>query len=359
VDVPPGGTRAPEELPKRGTRIGSYEVLGPLGAGGMGLVIRAKDLRLGREVAIKLLYADAVADEKRLRRFVAEAKAASALNHPNILMVFELEESPRGPYIVTELVDGATVRSLLGIAPFPLSMALDVATQTLAGLAEAHGVGLVHRDIKPENLMIRRDGYVKILDFGLAKLAPRSAEDDARRVSSLGVSSTKDGLLVGTAAYMSPEHVRGEAVTRASDLFAVSVVLYEMVTGRNPFQRDSNAGTVTAILRDVPPPIPGAPDELAAILARGLERDPARRFESAREMEERLRQLRARLQPASEGGPPELAAFRLRTADRFGGRIWKELTRPFSPTRRRAPIAASLGLLVAAAAALLLLLRTC
>jgi serine/threonine protein kinase len=297
----------------RGTRLGPYEVLGPLGAGGMGLVIRALDTRLGREVAIKVLYADAVRDERRLRRLVGEARAVSALSHPNIVTLFEMGESPRGPYLVTELVDGQTVRALLAEGPLPLSLALDIAIQTLAGLAKAHELGLVHRDLKPENLMVTRDGFLKILDFGMAKLARPDADDTdpAKRRLRLDMPTTEKGTIVGTAAYMSPEQVRAEPVSPASDLFAVAVVLYEMVTGRNPFHRPRPEDTFIAVLRESPEPLPARlPDALGRILERSLAKRPADRHQTARDLEEDLRALRrtvdSREEPRREAPAPRL-----------------------------------------------------
>lgn len=279
----------------RGTRLGPYEVLGPLGAGGMGLVIRAVDTRLGREVAIKVLYGDAAKDEKRLRRLVGEARAVSALNHPNIVTLFEMGESSRGPYLVTELVEGETVRGLLADGPLPLSLALDVAIQTLAGLAKAHEIGLVHRDLKPENLMVTRDGFLKILDFGVAKLARPDLDDTdpAKRRLRLDMPTTEKGTILGTAAYMSPEQVRAEPVSAASDVFSVAVVLYEMVTGRNPFQRGRPEETFVAVLRESPEPIgAGFPAALWPILDKALAKRPADRHQTARALGAELQALR-------------------------------------------------------------------
>ncbi|HEY1251211.1 MAG TPA: serine/threonine-protein kinase [Thermoanaerobaculia bacterium] len=333
----------------RGSRLGPYEVVGPLGAGGMGLVIRAVDTRLGREVAIKLLYGDAVKDEKRLRRLVGEARAVSALSHPNIVTLFEMGESPRGPYLVTELVEGETVRALLLRGPLPLSLALDVAIQTLAGLAKAHAIGLVHRDLKPENLMLTRDGFLKILDFGLAKLARPDLDDTdpAKRRLRLDMPTTEKGMIVGTAAYMSPEQVRAEPVSAASDLFSVAVVLYEMVTGRNPFQRSRPEETLVAVLRESPDPIePGLPAsaQLETILGKALAKQPAERFQSARELEEALRTLRRSVDSGEE--PLRDVPARLRTPVPRS-----DEGTPERPRRRGLWIAGLLALLIAAGGA--------
>jgi len=283
----------------RGSHLGPYEILVRLGAGGMGEVYRARDTRLGREVAIKVLTEGAGADRARLRRFVSEARAASALNHPNILTVHEIGEAETGPYIVTELVDGQTVRELLAKGPLPVSQALDIATQTAEGIAKAHEAGIVHRDIKPENLMVTRDGFVKILDFGLAKLLRPDSE--AGEPAAPAVSSvTATGIIVGTAGYLSPEQLRGSPADGRSDVFALGVVLYEMVTGGNPFHRGTAADTFSAILRDEPPPLadcaPEAPGDLSDVVARALAKKPEDRFPGARAMAADLKRIRARIE---------------------------------------------------------------
>jgi tetratricopeptide (TPR) repeat protein len=274
------------------SRIGPYEVLVRLGAGGMGEVYRARDPRLGREVAIKVLTEGAASDRDRLRRFVAEAKAASALNHPNILTVHEIGETESGPYIVTELVDGQTVRELLNEGQINLHRALDIAIQTGEGIAKAHDAGILHRDIKPENLMVTRDGYVKILDFGLAKLMRNDSAE-----SPTAQSSTATGLIVGTAGYLSPEQLRGGQVDGRSDVFALGIVLYEMVTGENPFRRENAADTFSAILRDEPPALrsklAATPPDLSAAAARAMAKKPEVRFPGARSFAAELKRIRA------------------------------------------------------------------
>ncbi len=276
-----------------GSRVGPYEILGRLGAGGMGEVYRARDPRLGRDVAIKVLPRDAARDTERLRRFVSEAKTVSALNHPNILTLHEIGESANGPYLVTEVVDGETIRALLAQGPLALRDALEIGAQTLDGLAKAHEAGIVHRDVKPENLMRSRDGFVKILDFGLAKL--RDATDATNATIETNVTAT--GVIVGTPAYMSPEQLHGHPADARSDLFALGVVLHEMIGGKNPFRRDSAAGTMSAILTEEP----HLPDALSAGLPRGVAemlreltaKDPTARPASAREAAARLRGLLA------------------------------------------------------------------
>ncbi|HKD12092.1 MAG TPA: serine/threonine-protein kinase [Thermoanaerobaculia bacterium] len=305
----------------RGSHLGPYEILVRLGAGGMGEVYRARDTRLGREVAIKVLTEGAGADRARLRRFVSEAKAASALNHPNILTVHEIGKAATGPYIVTELVDGHTVRELLANGPLPVSQALDIATQTAEGIAKAHEAGIVHRDIKPENLMVTRDGFVKILDFGLAKLL-RPDSEAAEPAAPAASSVTATGIIVGTAGYLSPEQLRGAPADGRSDVFALGVVLYEMVTGGNPFHRGTAADTFSAILRDEPPPLvdcaPQAPGDLGEVVARALAKKPEDRFPGARAMAAELKRIRARIESgeAATAVMPESSAPRKGPAHR-------------------------------------------
>ena len=324
---------------ERGSRIGPYEVLLRLGAGGMGEVYRARDPRLGREVAIKVLREGAASDRDALKRFVSEARAASALNHPNILTVYEIGEGDSGPYIVTELVDGETVRALLEREPMPVGQALDIAIQAAEGLAKAHEAGLVHRDIKPENLMVTRDGLVKILDFGLAKLFRPEADPAA---GATAFARTETGMIVGTAGYLSPEQLRGEAVDGRSDIFALGTVLYEMVAGANPFRRDNSADTFIAILREEPEPLssgrPGLPRDLSEVAARALAKKPEERFPGARAFAAELKRIRKSMTTSE-------SATRL-------------APRPAAPAgRRRKPLWIAAALAVAAAAAVLLVRR--
>lgn len=279
-----------------GSRLGSYEILGLLGAGGVGQVFRARDLQLGREVAIKILAEEAAKDEERLRRFSAEARAASALNHPNILTVYGIGEERNHPYLVTELVDGATLRTKLRNAPLAPDIAIDIALQVLAGLSKAHSAGIVHRDLKPENLMITGDGLVKILDFGLVKLLKDpSADLSGKQLQTLGLTETESGFIAGTAAYMSPEQARGQRVDFRSDLFSVGAILYEMLAGKNPFQRSTTMDTISAILRDQPEPLSErvvfAPTKLSSILDKVLKKNPDERYSSAKEFETALRNI--------------------------------------------------------------------
>jgi len=280
---------------ERGNSIGSYRVLFRLGSGGMGEVWKGQDTRSGREVAIKVLSPEAVSDSDRMRRFAMEANATSALDHPNILAVYEVGQSEAGPYIVTEYVDGETVRSLLMSGPLPLARALDIAAQAAEGVANAHGAGVIHRDLKPENLMVRRDGSVKILDFGLAKLLRPGESSSGIAVEGL----TAAGMVIGTAGYLSPEQLRGDKASERSDVFALGVVLYEMATGENPFRRNNAVDTFTAILRDDPPPLDPrlgpVPVELPLALGKALAKKAEERYPSARELAADLREIQSRL----------------------------------------------------------------
>jgi hypothetical protein len=269
-----------------GARLGPYEVISPLGAGGMGEVYRARDSRLGREVALKVIAAGRELDTRRLRRFADEARAAGALNHPNVLTVFDTGLDWDPPYVVFELLEGFTLRHSLMRGPLPARKAVDYAAQVCDGLAAAHEKGIVHRDLKPENLFVTRDGRVKILDFGLARL------DDSAGADAPGSSTptaTAPGMLLGTAAYMSPEQARGGTADSRSDIFALGATLYEMVCGRPAFLRSTAADTLSAILNQDPPALASSPDNdvpaaLGPILSRCLEKDPGQRFQSARDL---------------------------------------------------------------------------
>jgi Tol biopolymer transport system component/predicted Ser/Thr protein kinase len=269
-------------------RLGPYEILAPLGAGGMGEVYRAKDPRLGREVAVKVLPASFSTDPDRLRRFEQEARAAGLLNHPNITAVYDIGTHEGAPYVVTELLEGETLRSRLspgGLAP---RKALDYAIQIARGLAAAHEKGIVHRDLKPENLFLTKDGRVKILDFGLAKL--KQAESGGAEETNLptGTLGTEPGVVLGTMGYMSPEQVRGKAADARSDIFSFGTILHEMLSGRRAFQGDTAADTITAILTKEPPDLSQTNREihpgLDRIIRHCLEKNPEERFQSARDL---------------------------------------------------------------------------
>ena len=269
-----------------GTRLGPYEILAPLGAGGMGEVYRARDTRLDRDVAIKVLPLSLSSDPGRLRRFEQEARAAAALNHPNILAVFQMGTYEGAPYLVSELIEGGTLREQLKRGPMPLRKVIDCGAQIARGLAAAHEKGIVHRDLKPENLSLTKDGRVKILDFGLARLLPYHGADDpnALTISLL----TEPGVMMGTVGYMSPEQVIGKAADHRADIFAFGAVLYEMVTGKRAFQKATSAETMTAILNEDPDDVsqfaPKAPLALRRIVQRCLEKKPEQRFQSASDL---------------------------------------------------------------------------
>ncbi|HEX4004901.1 MAG TPA: protein kinase [Acidobacteriaceae bacterium] len=265
-----------------GFTLGEYEILAPLGAGGMGEVYRARDARLGREVAIKVLPRAFARDPERLRRFEQEARAAAALNHPNILVVYQMGTFEDAPYLVSELLEGETLRERLNRGPLPLRKAIDSGVQIARGLEAAHRKGIIHRDLKPENLFLTRDGHVKILDFGLARITQPDA-DEVNRAPTYG--GTLPGVPMGSVGYMSPEQVRGQTANVQSDIFSFSVILREMLTGRKTFQKPTSVETMTAILNEEPTPVPEEalhiPLGLERILQRGLDKDPEHRFQSA------------------------------------------------------------------------------
>ena len=266
-----------------GTRLGPYEILSPLGAGGMGEVYRARDTRLKREVALKVLPAELAADRERLARFEQEAQAASALSHPAIVTVFDIGEAGGITYIAMELVEGSTLRELMAEGAMPMRRVTPIAVEVASGLAAAHEAGIVHRDLKPENLMVTREGRVKILDFGLAKLIPSPSAPLSEMPTA--AAATEPGTVLGTVAYMSPEQARGVAIDHRSDLFSFGAVLYEMVAGRPPFSGATRADTFSAILReDTPEPPASVPPAFALIVRRCLEKQPTRRFQSARDL---------------------------------------------------------------------------
>src|SRR5881396_912635 len=236
--------------------IGRYRILEKLGSGGMGEVYLAEDTRLGRKVALKLLAEELTQNRDRLSRFDQEAYAASALNHPNILTIYEMGDEGGRHYIATEYIDGHTLRTHLSGAPMELTAVLDVAIQIAGALEEAHAAGIVHRDIKPENVMIRRNGHVKVLDFGLAKLTERpvSEETDTEAVTRALVQ-TDAGMVLGTSQYMSPEQARGKPIDARTDIWSLGVVLYEMATGHPPFTGETKTDVIVAIARSDPQPL--------------------------------------------------------------------------------------------------------
>ncbi|MGB8729633.1 MAG: protein kinase [Candidatus Sulfotelmatobacter sp.] len=287
--IPPRGLSS-------GTKLGPYELIELLGAGGMGEVYRARDARLDRIVAIKILPAAFSADQERLHRFEREARAASALNHPNIVTIYELGHDRSCHYIAMELVEGKTLRELLGCSLLPMRKAIEIAAQAAEGLTKAHEAGITHRDLKPENLMVSHDGFVKILDFGLAKLA--SSGGGRSDIYNLSTSQTPAGLVLGTVGYMSPEQVSGDGLDFRSDQFSLGLVLYEMVTGRRAFQRSTAAETLVAVLREPAEPIAGqnrdAPAPLCWVIERCLAKDPEKRYVSTRDLARELAAIRDR-----------------------------------------------------------------
>jgi predicted ATPase len=277
-----------------GTKIGSYEILELLGAGGMGEVYRARDARLDRTVALKILPAALSANRDRLHRFEQEARSASALNHPNIVTIFDFGQDGSSHYIAMELVEGKTLRELLVLGLLPTRRAIEIAAQVAQGLTKAHEAGITHRDLKPENLMVSHDGLVKILDFGLAKLALPSGE----RSDMHTTSATPSGMLLGTVGYMSPEQAAGQRPDFRSDQFSFGLVLYEMVTGKRAFQRSTAAETMVAILREQTEPIVlqhrDVPAPLCWVIERCLAKDPDKRYASTRDLARELEAIRER-----------------------------------------------------------------
>src|SRR5262245_18142452 len=268
-----------------GTRLGPYQIIGAIGAGGMGEVYRERDPPLGRDVAVKALPAGVSLSPQRLRRFEQEARAAAALNHPNILAVHDIGQHEGAPYIVSELLDGETLRTRLMATVLPVRKAVEHAIQIARGLAAAHEKGIVHRDLKPENIFVTSDDHVKILDFGLAKLT--QPEPALASVSALPTTPppTLPGLVLGTIGYMAPEQVRGVAADHRSDIFAFGAILYEMLSGHRAFPGDTAMDAMIAILKEDPPDLPASerriPQALEPIVDRCLEKNPGARFKSA------------------------------------------------------------------------------
>ncbi len=289
-----------------GRNLSQYRITASIGAGGMGEVYRATDSRLGRDVAIKVLPPAAASDPERRKRFEQEARAASALNHPNILTVYDIGEDAGTTYIAMELVEGKTLRELMAAGePVATKKVLDIAVQTAEGLAKAHAAGIVHRDLKPENLMVSKDGYVKILDFGLAKLIEPVAQD-ATGLPTAIASATTPGTVMGTAGYMSPEQASGQTVDFRSDQFTLGAILYEMAAGRRAFERKTGAETLVAIIREEPESLgqlaPKAPAPVRWIVERLLAKDPEERYASTKDLWRDLKSVRDHLSETSASG---------------------------------------------------------
>jgi serine/threonine protein kinase/tetratricopeptide (TPR) repeat protein len=359
-----------------GTRLDRYEVMGLVGAGGMGEVYRARDTRLDRNVAVKLLPPAFAADASRMRRFIREAKAASALNHPNILIVHEIGESGERPFIVTEFIEGVTLRQRLAEGPCALPLALDVAIQVNRALSAAHAAGVIHRDIKPENIMIRPDGVVKVLDFGLARMVTRGTGSDTQVSSAaretdaitLAWATTGPGVMLGTTGYMSPEQARGREVDERSDVFSCGVVLYEMLAGEPPFPGETASDRIAALLSAEPRPIddyvPTAPPELRRMLMKALSKERSERYQTTTEFLADLLSLQHGLdvgavrQQMTTAGEPEIGSINdVRLTPARSSSPWTRLTAWSSPRqvvtdiwRHKLASTVVVGLLVLAAA---------
>ncbi len=291
-----------------GTRLGPYEIVAQIGAGGMGEVYRARDTRLGRDVAVKVLPPEFAADPERLRRFEQEAGAVAALSHPHILALYDVGTHEGSPYLVTELLEGESLRERLQAGPLTPRKAIEVGAEIAQGLAAAHEKGIVHRDLKPGNVFVTRDGVVKILDFGIAKLAPQRGPEELARATTV-LEATEAGRRLGTVGYMSPEQVRGQIADHRSDIFSFGCVLYEMLSGRRAFAGDTAADTMTAILTKDPEPLSGTGREVSPVLqgivSRCLQKSPEDRFHSAHDLASDLAML-GRISDTGTGPRPEL-----------------------------------------------------
>src|SRR5256884_4730869 len=290
-----------------GTKLGRYEIRSQLGAGGMGEVYLAQDTKLDRKVALKILPAEVATNQDRMRRFVQEAKAAAALNHPNIAHIYEIGEADGVNFIAMEFIDGFTLRELIHGRKTELSKLLRYLQHAAEGLAKAHAAGIVHRDLKPDNLMITRDGHAKILDFGLAKLIerpPMSGGDSSEVATAVMPQHSTPGAIMGTVGYMSPEQAQGKtnAIDQRSDIFSFGCILFEAATGKKPFEGDSVIKSLHMVIYESAPPIadlnPSAPAELQRIVRRCLAKDPDERYQSIREVAIELKELRRELEGA-------------------------------------------------------------
>src|ERR1700693_1794303 len=293
-----------------GELIGHYRIESLIGVGGMGEVYLARDERLGRKVALKLLPNRLTADETQLSRFKTEARSASALNHPNILTVYEIGAEGNRHFIATEFIEGMTLRASLASGRMNLHAALEIAVQVASALAAAHETGVVHRDIKPENIMLRPDGYAKVLDFGIAKLAEQRPASDHYELGTTAVLQTRPGLVLGTGHYMSPEQARGQKVDTRSDIWSLGVVLYEMVAGAPPCRGETPSDCIASILKTEPPPLSSVfsdvPLKLESILQKALRKNRDERYQTIKEMLADLRNLKGE----AEGSSPQIEARR-------------------------------------------------
>ena len=308
-----------------GGSFSHYDIEEKIGEGGMGVVYKARDLRLDRYVALKVLPSDRVSDPERKRRFVQEARAASALNHPNIVTIYDIDQADGTDFIAMEFIDGKALDRLIPRNGMPLREILVYAIQIAGALARAHGAGIIHRDIKPANIMATPDGHVKVLDFGLAKLnEQRGGDTEAPTVAMEGIEAarTEEGTIVGTAAYMSPEQAQGKSVDARGDIFSFGSVLYEMVTGRRAFREENNVSTLAAILHKEPTAVRAiaadVPRDLEKIIARCLRKDPNRRFQHMDDVKVALEELKEE----SESGRPEVEVTGLRARQDFQKFQW-------------------------------------
>jgi serine/threonine-protein kinase len=292
-----------------GSRLGHYEIVSLVGSGGMGRVYLARDSKLGRKVALKTLTANSVYDERALRRFEQEARNASALNHPNILTIYEVDQQNGIHFIVSEFVDGPNLRERLRTGPIEPKEAVAIAVQITAALHAAHSVGVTHRDIKPENVMVREDGLVKVVDFGIAKLVEPPSGENPGLQNETANFTTQPGMVVGTARYMSPEQVRGVTVDGRSDIFSLGAVLYEMVSGRAPFDGATHSDVLAEILKTDPPPLervaPAAPSGLSRIISTAMTKEREGRYQTAREMLTALQTLQREMELGTDGHAPQ------------------------------------------------------
>ena len=289
------------------TRLGPYEIIGPIGAGGMGEVFRARDTRLKRDIAIKVLPHDVASSPERLARFEREATAVAGLNHPNIVVLHSIEEVAGTRFLTMELVEGQSLDQALPSAGLPIQRIIELGIALAEALAAAHERGVIHRDLMPANVMLTRDGRVKVLDFGLAKLVTSDSSTDLTQAATMTTPLSGEGHVVGTVPYMAPEQVRGEAVDPRTDLFALGVVLYELAAGCRPFTGATHADIGSAILRDAPMPLcalrPELPQDLDRIVSRCLEKNPRERFQTALDISNELRGLRRELERGELGAP--------------------------------------------------------
>jgi serine/threonine protein kinase/Tol biopolymer transport system component len=302
-----------------GTSLGRYEIRSHIGAGGMGEVYLAWDTMLDREIALKILPPEIASDQQRMQRFIQEAKTASALNHPNILTIYEIGETDATYFIATEFIDGVTLRQHMANRRLKLAEALDIASQIAAALTAAHAAGIVHRDVKPENIMLRKDGYAKLLDFGLAKPTERQASSVDTEAQTKMLVNTSPGMVMGTVSYMSPEQARGYVLDARTDIWSLGCVLYEMVAGRVPFAGETTSDVIVAVLDREPPLLPGGPHEtpleLQRILRKALRKDKEERYQTVKDLLVDLRALKQEVDFEAKleiSVPPEsrsLAAF--------------------------------------------------